>query len=218
MRSSTSQAVVLLAALVAGAGCSHHAVGLPGAPPLPPADALAAGNPLLVPVTDREFVWNQVVDAVDDYFPIASEQRVRLVGGVLTEGRIETYPIEGATALEPWRRDSTRGFERWHSTLQSVRRRAVVRVTPQAQGYAIDVAVFKELEDLSRPEHAPVGSNFLRHDGSLVRVELDREAGPATLGWIPQGRDRSLEQQILAQLRGRLSERQPVHRPPAAGH
>ena len=74
--------------------------------------------------------WNasssgsQAVDAVDDYFRIEREERVRLIGGVLTEGRIDTFPIIGSTIFEPWRKDSTPGYEKVHATLQSIRRRA----------------------------------------------------------------------------------------------
>ena len=56
-------------------------------------------NPLFVPPLDRELLWNQTVDAVDDYFRIEREDRVRLIGGVLTEGRIDTFPMIGSTML-----------------------------------------------------------------------------------------------------------------------
>ena len=69
-------------------------------------------NPLVVPVNDPEFVWNQIVDMVDDYFEIQSERRVQLVGGVLTEGNIRTHSTPGATLLEPWRWDSTPRFRK----------------------------------------------------------------------------------------------------------
>ena len=65
----------------------------------------------------------------------------RLIAGVLTEGRIDTFPLSGSTLLEPWRRDSTRGYEKWHATLQAIRRRATVRVIPTEGGYLLDVIV-----------------------------------------------------------------------------
>jgi len=166
----------------------------------------ALPNPMLIPLNDRELIWNQLVDEVDDYFQIDREQRVQEVGGVLMEGRIETFARTGSTVLEPWRRDSTPGFEKLHATLQSVRRQATIRVIPQANGYLVDVIVRKELEDVDHPERATVGTNTARHDGSLVRNERYRDEGPATLGWITIGRDVSLEQQMLYELRGRLSD------------
>ena len=165
---------------------------------------VAIENPLFVPALDREFLWNQAVDAVDDYFRIEREERVRLIGGVLTEGRIDTFPITGSTIFEPWRKDSTPGYEKMHATLQSIRRRAAIRVIPVEAGYLLDVAVQKELEDLDKPEHATAGGATLRHDGTLVRQEGASGRYSVTLGWIPLGRDVTLEQRILADLRARL--------------
>jgi hypothetical protein len=164
-----------------------------------------AENPLFVPAMDREFLWNQCVDAIDDYFRIQTESRVRLDAGILTEGQIHTYPTTGSTWLEPWRTDSTRGYEKWHATFQSIRRRATLRVIPTEGGYLIDVYVLKELEDLDKPENATAGGATLRHDGSLVRQEGAAGRYSVTLGWIPVGRDMTLEQQILADLQARLN-------------
>jgi hypothetical protein len=162
-------------------------------------------NPLFVPAMDREFLWNQSVDAVDDYFRIEREERIRLIGGVLTEGRIDTFPLSGSTILEPWRRDSTRGYEKWHATLQAIRRRATVRVMPTEGGYLLDVVVQKELEDLDKPENATAGGATLRYDGTLVRQQGAPGRFSVNLGWIPIGRDCSLEQRILADISERLA-------------
>jgi hypothetical protein len=201
---------LIAAALLSGfCGCAHHSWFAPNAGGVTPGGAPGIENPLFVPIADHEFVWDQVIDEVDDYFKISMEDKVRAVGNVLTEGRIETYPTAGATMLEPWRKDATTSYEKMFSTLQSVRRHAVVRVAPTEGGYFIEVAVFKELEDVSRPEHATAGGTSLRHDGSFVRVELDLEASPTTLGWIPQGRDTALERRIIERLSLRFTDQQP---------
>ncbi len=193
----------LLAALLGGCEWQHGLYGLHHGSVEP--QAALAQNPMYVPLSDREFLWNQLIDTLDDYFEIEREERVRLIGGVLTEGQVETFPLPGATMLEPWREDSSHGFERRYATLQSIRRRAVVHVRPQSDGgYLVDVAVYKELEDLSQPEYSTVNVEGLRHDGTIVRPEGKVNMGPVTLGWIPVGRDMTLEQRILAQLRGRL--------------
>lgn len=155
---------------------------------------------------DHEFVWNQLVDTVDDYFPIAREERVRVIGNVMTEGRIVTKPVTGATRMEFFRRDSTPGFEGWHSTFQSLRRSAEIRVMPGQTGYGVNVVVRKELEDVARPEMSPVGSVVQRHDGSLVRPRGPRIAPATSLGWIPMGRDVALEQKILADIHARFNQ------------
>jgi len=179
-----------------------------------PATSGAIQNPLFIPPVDREFLWNQTVDAIDDYFRIEREERVRLIGGVLTEGRIDTFPTVGSTIFEPWRGDSTPGYEKAHATLQSIRRRATVRVIPVEGGYLFDVIVQKELEDLDKPEHATAGGATLRHDGTLVRQEGPPGRMSVTLGWIPIGRDVTLEQRIIADVAARLDL--GGHGPPSA--
>lgn len=190
---------LLLWAACCGCGVLHHGVR---------SQATAGAvleNPLFVAYPDREFVWNNVVDTVDNYFKIERQDRVKLVGDTLTEGQIDTVPKIGATLLEPWYNDSVGGYERLHASLQSVRRRAVVRVIPQPGGYLLDVTVLKELEDVDRPQTATAGGEIKRHDGSLIREKDRIDTGPLTLGWIPQGRDAALEQRIIAELYDRLT-------------
>jgi hypothetical protein len=184
--------------IVAFSGCNNlfHRQAAPGTG--------AIQNPLFIPAVDRELLWNQTVDAIDDYFRIEREERVRQIGGVLTEGRIDTFPSTGSTIFEPWRRDSTPGYEKFHATLQSIRRRATMRVIPVEGGYLLDVVVQKELEDLDKPEHATAGGATLRHDGTIVRQQGPPGRYSITLGWIPIGRDMTLEQRILADISARL--------------
>ncbi len=190
-----------------GLGCSLMAPPTPEQVDLPPLP-----NPLEIPVSDREFVWNQIVDTVDDYFDIVREERVRLVGNVLTEGRIDTRPRTGASVAEFWRKDAVHGFELWHGTFQSIRRQAYVRVSPSHAGYGVQVIVRKELEDLASPEMATAGGAVRRYDGSFVRPQGRQIAKAETLGWIPQGRDVALEQKILADLYARMYQ---VETPPS---
>lgn len=192
-------------ALIMCSGCRHWT-----APFAPPFETIsqqeAVPNPLLVPIIDRELLWNQLVDEIDDYFRIDREQRVHEIGGVLMEGRIETFPMSGSTLFEPWRRDSTPGFEKLHSTFQTIRRQASIRVVPQQAGFLVEVIIRKELEDVNQPERSSVGTSTARYDGALIRSERGRDDAPVTLGWITIGRDTSLEQQILFELKGRLSD------------
>ncbi|MBI3469107.1 MAG: hypothetical protein HY000_39385 [Planctomycetes bacterium] len=172
----------------------------------PPPAPVALGNPALIPILDRELVWNTTVDVVDDYFQIEREDRVRLVGDVLIEGRIDTYPLVGSTLFEPWRHDSSDAYEKLESTLQSMRRRAVVRVIPDQPGFLVDVAVFKELEDVRRPERATAGAATFRNDSSLERFTEPVGGQAPTYGWIPRGRDVVLEQEIIAKLQTRFGQ------------
>jgi hypothetical protein len=124
----------------------------------------------------------------------------------MTEGWIETHPQPGSTILEPWRHDSAPGFERAHATLQTVRRFAKTRIIPTANGYLVDLKVYKELEDLPDPQHSPVSGRQFRHDNTL---DVDREdilLVQPNRGWIPMGRDLTLEQKILGNIRERLQQ------------
>lgn len=177
-------------------------------PPGTTTPSLMMPNPLPVPIAERQFFWNQLVDTVDDYFDIRTEQSIHALGNTLTEGRIETAPLPGSTVLEPWRWDSTRGFERWHGTLQSIRRRARVRAIPQGNMAFVEVIVEKALEDVDLPSQGTPGSAIPRHDSSLMRLQEHDDRSSQTLGWIPIGRDHSLEQEILRELNGRLLQTQ----------
>jgi hypothetical protein len=178
-------------------------VDIPG-PNAAPVIPIASENPALLPNLDRDLLWQHLVDVVDDYFTIDREEPVRLIGNVLTEGRIDTFAEIGSTYFEPWRQDSSNSYEKLESTLQTIRRQATVRVIPAAGGYLADVTVFKELEDLAQPEHATTGAATLRHDTSLDRVAQPLGEQPLQKGWIPLGRDIALEQRMLVQLRNRL--------------
>ena len=159
-----------------------------------------------VPVANRDWTWEQIVDAVDDYFRIERERQVQLVGDILTEGRIDGQPLVGATIVEPHRGDSVGRYNRWESTFQTIRRRATVRVIPDATGYIVDVTVEKDLEDLAKPEFSTAGGAVFRNDDSLPS-NLDEPVSRTQLAsqWILIGRDPPLEQKILADIQARLT-------------
>jgi hypothetical protein len=163
-------------------------------------------NPLFVPVADRDVVYDQVVAVIDSEFEIEREERVRLEGNVLTEGRIDTFPQTGSTIFEPWLSDSADGYEKLEGTLQSIRRWSTVRVIPTGDGFLIDLAVFKELEDVRRPQMATAGAATLREDTSLVRLEEVVTDQPINRGWIPLGRDAVAEQRLLQEIHARLGQ------------
>lgn len=192
---------------------SPIATAVPGGPlspqfglPIGPEVAVGVANPIVVPVADELFAWDQIADVVSDYFTIAREQQARRSGEAVMEGFIETAPQVGATWLEPHRRDSVGNFNRWESTLQTIRRRALVRVIPDAAGYLVEVIVEKELEDLPKPEHATAGEATFRNDSSLPSRRLEQVSRTrSSPRWIPLGRDPLLEQRMLGEIHARLA-------------
>lgn len=187
----------LVAWTIVTAGCV--AVGPNGQPrPVP----VQYPNPALVPTRDHQLLWRVLVDVVRDNFKIQNEQRVQQVGDVLTEGRIDTFPRGGATYLEPHRDDSFGPYNRLESTLQTIRRHAHIRVIPDEDGFFVDVAVLKELEDLPQPEQARAGAATFRSDTAPNFAGRDTASrDPYTGGsWIALGRDVALEQKILSRV------------------
>ncbi len=178
----------------------------------PPPIEVSVSNPAHVGTVDPDFLWRQIVDAVDDHFRIDSEQPVRRDNMNWLEGRLTTFPDVSGTSFEPWRRDTARGFERLQSTIQTVRRTANVRIVPEATGYMIDVQVMKEQEDVDQSQFATAGAAAQRHDGSIIRHVNQLRQAPITLGWYQIGRDRDLERRILESILGRITNvAQPSH-------
>jgi hypothetical protein len=196
-----STAVTSIVLIVAAVGCGQLAYRLDRRPP-----EQFIPNPLDLPPADDQFVWSQVVDTVDDYFRIAREQPVQNSSRMLLDGRLETSYRVGASIMEPWRKDSTAGFEALQSTLQSIRRKATVIVRPRGAGYSVEVIVQKDLEDTDRTQYATETTATRRHDGSVVRQIGTAVDVPQTLGWISLGRDTSLEQRILRDIFARVTE------------
>jgi len=244
---------ILLGLLAGLAGCGSFSHGPPPSPfPDPAAPQIQAGtpapvstvqyvspigpsqaagpltNPLRVPVGDRDQAWEEIISVVQEYFQVDHEERVRLAGDILTEGRIDSKPLIAATLLEPWRGDSVTFRDKLDATLQTIRRRANLRVIPADQNsFLIELTVVKELEDLRRPQTTYGTATFQTENLSLDRISNplpglpDRPAfatasqaatpPPGKLDqalptekWIPLGRDPHLEQEMLAQIQARL--------------
>ncbi len=176
-------------------------------PPAGMPQGMAYANPLLVPSPDAQYVFAIVADVIGDYFRLDHEEPVRSLGAMLTEGRIDTFPKVGATVFEPWDHDSADRDERVESTLQSIRRHAVVKVVPSREGFWIDVVVLKELENMAQPEYATAGKGTFPHDVTQSRVIDPMLVRDPHLNWIPLGRDPVLEQRIIGQLRDRFNMR-----------
>ncbi|MDX1929865.1 MAG: hypothetical protein SFV81_25280 [Pirellulaceae bacterium] len=200
----------LVLSVVASIGCHHFWPKNFGPPP---PVTVPVSNPAHVGAVDPTFLWQQIVDTVDDYFRIASEAPARRENDTWLEGRLRTYPEVSATSFEPWRRDVTRGFERIQSTFLTVRRTAVVRVVPEATGYLIDVNVLKEQEDIDNPQFATASNPSQQQDVASDAIAGLAMPDQSTLGWYEIGRDRELEQRIMENILGRITDvEEPKHK------
>jgi hypothetical protein len=185
MRIRPIAAALLALAALSQSGCAT--MGLQAVTP----------NPLVVPSGDFEKVWKETVAVVDDYFEIASENRL--------SHKIVTEPKVGATILEPWYGDSVDFSERFESTLQTIRRFAIVTVQEApGGGWAVRVEVRKELEDLSKPDRQTAARATFTDNFPVNRTREVVGPVPLPVQWIPRGRDPKLEQVILNRIRNAL--------------
>jgi len=172
-----------------------------------PGDAVPAAceNPILMypgraPGEGYAELFDQVLDVVDDYFPIAYANRY--------EGRVLGRPTIAAGFEQPWKPGSPDHDERTLATLQAYRYRCEVRIREgNPAGYFVQVIVRKELKDYPSPagqfSMVPVfgdagtvdRDHFLVVDPDVTNPILD-----PTARWIPKGRETALEQAILHKL------------------
>lgn len=168
-------------------GCASPWLGAP--PPV------QVANPLPVAATNDEILWERTIDVLHEYhFQITRENRFSRV--------IETDYRAGSGLLEPWHHDSVGIENRLESTLQSVRRKVLVRVLPSEQGvgYLVSVEAFQEKEDLPGvAANSPGGATF--QESTPLQRDLNLVVGQSSpSGWIAMGRDVALEQAILHSL------------------
>jgi len=155
-----------------------------------------AGNPIYIPAHNEDVAWERTIDVVHDYFDVARENRI--LGS--QPGIIETRYRIGASVLEPWHHDSHGLNNRIESSLQSIRRKAIISLTPAEGGYLVSVEVFKEIEDLPGIANNTAGGATF-HQAAPLRRDLDLVTGQSSpSGWIPIGRDELLEDEMLRRL------------------
>ena len=174
-----------LAVLIAG-GCA----AMPAMAPVRP-------TPTVVPGTITETTWEQTVNALHSFhFSIEKENRLA--------GTIQTEYLPGAGLLEPWHFDSVTLGDRIESSLQPIRRRALVTLTQIDTGIQVHVEVTKERENPRGPtRHSPGVATY--PGGQPLQRDLNVVVGGSTPpGWIALGRDAALERAVLTAIVGRI--------------
>ena len=169
-------------ALVTGWGCATIT---------PPAAGPVGTTAIIVPGPMTETTWERTVDALHAFhFSIEKENRLA--------GTIQTNYLTGAGLLEPWHHDSVTLGNRIESSLQPIRRRAIVTLTPGENGVRVAVEVIKERENPRGPtRHATGVANY--PENRPVQRDLDVVLGESTPpGWITLGRDAALEKALQA--------------------
>lgn len=158
-----------------------------------PPTTMVPPSPIYVPSANQTVVWERVVDVLHEYhFEIAREDR--------QDGLIETQYKVGAGIQEPWHHDAVGWENKLEGTLQSIRRRVIVRLTPDEGGYLVSIEAFKELEDLDGLAANSAGGATFQEATPLQR-NLNLVVGQsAPSGWLPVGRDPMLEHDMMKRL------------------
>jgi hypothetical protein len=184
-----------LAMLAATAGCMSGPMVDNPVLVRPQAGAVEA-NPLYVPLGPISYgtVFEKVLDVLDDYFEISYANRY--------DGRIEAFARIAPGLEQFWREGSPDWYERLLATCQTIRHRAAVLIQPADDGgFFVQVTVFKELEDLPKPNRATAGIAAFRSDNTVERQFEVVDPTVFESNWIPAGRDTALEQAILQKLK-----------------
>lgn len=177
------------------------AAGCASVPPLdnplvvrPPIENPATVSPVTPDANSYAEVWEHVIDVLDDYFELKSPSRYA--------GYIETLPRIAPGYEQPWKPGSPDKRERLIATLQTIRNTAKVTIAAGDRGgYKVYVEVWRELQDLERPNRATGGAAVFQEAPTVDRrndvVSLESSTDR---GWIPAGRDYAFEQLILARI------------------
>lgn len=154
---------------------------------------MIVSNPVFIPANSQHAAWERTVDVLHAYhFPIARENRL--------DGVIESDYRVGSGVLEPWHADSVGLESRLESTLQSIRRKVKIDLTPVEGGFLLGVEANKELENLTGLAENTSGAATFRESTPLERNLNDVVGQTSDSRWIQLGRDTRLEQAILHDL------------------
>ncbi len=161
-------------------------------------------NPVVVApraTSDESYrvVFEQILDAIDDYFPIESAKPL--------SGKIVCKPTIAPGYEQVWRPGSPDPHERLTATTQQMRFRCEVDIrAAEPSGYLISVVVYKELKDTPTPT-LPNTNVSIFNDGATVDRDFQivdaiapTSGLPSGARWIPKGRDTAIEQKILKKI------------------
>lgn len=223
---STLGLILLVLAIWGIPGCSSVPINVPS---LKVASTEEGNlNPLYVETENSNYLWEGIIDVLDNYFPVTYERPVLMLenmtpgGSVLvtrTEGRVDTEPVIAAGVLQPWRKNSVTMSQRLEATFQTIRRKAVVRVVPVEKGFLVHLAVYNEIENLPNPMNSTISGTNLTFSEDMSQLTLPTGESAASDGWIPYGRNEEFEQYILQEIAWRLNNPPTLEnpRPQASG-
>lgn len=155
----------------------------------------AGTSAIQIPQAQYDAYWEKTVRVLNGlHFQVARESKL--------EGVIETEYRGGSGLLEPWHKDSIGFRARLESSLQSIRRKVIIRFQESAPGtVVVGVQVLKEIEDLNGLAAGSQGAATFT-EGDILDRNLDRVVGAnGTSLWLPRGNDPALQAEIARRIR-----------------
>ncbi|MEP3479562.1 MAG: hypothetical protein ABJZ55_09970 [Fuerstiella sp.] len=182
---------VLLTAVL----CGCAAPFMNGQSPTTTAQSRPGTSAIQIPQAQYDAYWEKTVRILNGlHFQVARESKL--------EGVIESEYRGGSGLLEPWHKDSIGFRARLESSLQSIRRKVIVRFQESAPGtVVVGVQVLKEIEDLNGLAAGSQGAATFT-EGDILNRDLDRVVGETgTSLWLPRGSDPALQAEIARRIR-----------------
>lgn len=121
-------------------------------------------------------------------------------------GVIITRPLAGGQFFEFWRKDNVGAYEAAEANLQSIRRRAELKVGEDAGRLCVGCKVKVERLRLSRPAEQTVGFQYDKITGQRIRLgQMKIEPEGAKMAWIDLGNDEKLASVILKEIEAKAT-------------
>ena len=203
--------LIILTLLLLSEGCASYRPPLPDLFGVNPATTQSSQT--LIQTSDHERLWEAIAEAVSRTFTIASEEPILVYDNILTEGRMETEPKIASSLMEPWHNDSTTLAARVEATYQTLRKKAIIRVIPDTNGFLVTVTVLVEMEDLDRPIESNASGTFIKNANQYDRIVDENTGQPNSKGWFLYDRDTDLEKEMLEQIVYRFENPSCIVRP-----
>jgi len=132
------------------------------------------------------------------------ELRFTLVLPQARPGLIETEPLTGASWFEFWRKDTIGRVQVAEASLHTIRRRAIVSVSPEGSGSKVAVRVVKERKCAPGSTPSSLGESFNVYETEDTELMRQDALAETEYQWVEMGRDELLEQYILERIHASL--------------
>jgi hypothetical protein len=151
---------------------------------------------------DYDRLWDSVGDTLRrNYWELDRQDRI--------EGVITTFPETTANSFEIWRPQPKPAYYYAEANLATIQRKVTVKITPiidQAGSYDLGVQIDRLRYSLEEHQVDNSAAAFRIYSRDTPTVEGRRERAADISSWIPLGRDKPLEDSVLAAILRRYAK------------